>query len=155
MNKLKNTIVFHIITIFLTACAEAPQEKYAICASGTSEPMQLITVDTGNVTGATCILKNARGSWRINSSPGTTGIYRSNTDLYVTCSKPGYLDVSDRFISNSRDRSVVNLVTGGFMSNSFDALNNATYDYPATLSLPMIRKPNDYESDYESFSNSK
>ena len=49
----------------------------ASCASIISGVHQKVSVSTTPVTGATCVLTNNKGQWKVESTPGIAVVHRS------------------------------------------------------------------------------
>ncbi|HEY3777030.1 MAG TPA: hypothetical protein VGL35_03135 [Rhizomicrobium sp.] len=58
----------------------------ATIIEGTTQP---VSVNTTPVDGAQCTLSNSQGTWYL-TTPGSTTVHKTKTDLNVTCAKPGF-----------------------------------------------------------------
>ena len=75
----RNIFLF-VIFSFLTGCASITESKN-----------QSMSVSTGDVTGAMCTLSNSKGSYYVNSTPGSVMVRNACDQLTVTCKKDGYV----------------------------------------------------------------
>ena len=106
------------------------------CASIFSEKSQPISVNTGDVKGATCELFNGKGRYIVNS-PGTLVIGQSCDDLNYICRKKGYNEIKGTIAFNHKGSTAGNLILGGGIGYLVDVGTGAACKYPETLSLPM------------------
>ena len=116
----KNTIIFlHMLLL-------------SGCASITTGSNQSLSVNTEPESGANCELKNDKGTWYINSTPGSVVVNRSYSDLHIICKK-------DSRFGNSTVKSTIkgmafgNIIAGGLIGAGIDVHTGAAYDYPATI----------------------
>lgn len=103
------------------------------CASVTSGTEQNVAVNT-NVQGAVCVLSNDRGSWQINSTPGSTIVHRSYGDLNVACQK-GNLHGTKTVKSSTKGMAFGNIIAGGIIGAGVDCYNGSAYDYPSQIDV--------------------
>ena len=97
---------------------------------------QKITVHTLPDSGASCILTNNKGSWRINRIPGTVIVTKSFRDMHITYQKEnkfGSLTVK----SSTNKANIASVVFGGIIGAGIDASTGAGYTYPSTLYIPL------------------
>ena len=106
------------------------------CASIFSEKSQSISVNTGDVIGATCELFNGKGRYIVNS-PGTIVIGQSCDDLNYICRKKGYNEIKGVIAFNHKGSTAGNLILGGGIGYLVDIGTGAACKYPETISLPM------------------
>ncbi len=109
------------------------------CASivnGTSQPL---SVTTPSAQGATCSLKNSKGVWYINATPGSTTVHRAYGNLIVKCTKPGWNDAMKVVKSKTKGMAFGNVLAGGIIGAGVDMGDGAAYDYPAEIVVPMKR----------------
>ena len=76
---IKNVIVF-LLFLCLSGCASITESKN-----------QSMSVTTGDVTGAMCTLSNSKGSYYINSTPGSVMVRNACDQLTVSCKKDGFV----------------------------------------------------------------
>ncbi len=104
------------------------------CASITTGSNQALSVNTEPESGATCELKNDKGTWYINSTPGSVVVNRSYSDLNIICkkdSKSGNITVK----STTKGMAFGNIIAGGIIGAGVDAHTGAAYDYPVSISV--------------------
>jgi len=121
-----------IICTALLACASLT--GCASIVNGTSQP---VSVNTAPIQGAKCCLKNNKGVWYINKTPGSVVVHRSYGDLTVTCSKKGYKTSSVKVKSHTKGMAFGNAVFGGVVGAGVDVADGAAYDYPSNVHVSM------------------
>jgi hypothetical protein len=131
MFKIKlNQIVLSSINIIASASMIG-------CASITTGTTQSVSVKTGSVTDATCLLENNKGKWYVNKTPGTVTINRSFSDLSINCEKHGYPSAHKSVASSTKAMAFGNIVFGGVVGAGVDVVNGAAYNYPVEIDVPM------------------
>lgn len=125
---LSRLVVIALAAVTLTGCASI--------VNGTNQP---VSVETGRVKGATCVLENNKGKWYVNSTPGSVTVHRSFNDLKVNCEKPGYKPASKSIASNTKAMVFGNAVFGGVIGAGVDVANGSAYDYPTNINVPMSK----------------
>lgn len=126
---MKNLLLlFFINIIFLSGCA-----------SMTTGTQQSLSVRTTACPGASCQLKNSKGLWYVNSTPGSVSVHRAYGDMTVTCQKQGYSDVTDTVPSSTKGMAATNVIWGVFIpvGVAVDAGTGAAYDYPSEIVMKM------------------
>lgn len=111
------------------------------CATIWMGPDQTVRLET-NPAGATCTLD--RTGVRVGEVPATPGsllLSRSASDLWVTCSKPGYSTVDWRSGSAFNGVTLGNLAIGGVLGLTVDAVTGANFNYADTIRLELPRLP--------------
>ncbi len=106
------------------------------CASIFSDKSQSVSIDTGDVKGATCELFNGKGRYVLNS-PGTIVIGQSCDDLNYICRKKGYNEIKGIIAFNHKGSTAGNLIIGGGIGYLVDVGTGAACKYPESISLPM------------------
>ena len=106
------------------------------CASITTGTNQSLSVETGSVEGAKCTLTNNKGTWYIESTPGTVTVHRSFGDLKVTCSKDDKTKTI-KVESKAKGMTFGNIIAGGVIGAAVDAVNGSGYDYPSLIRVPL------------------
>lgn len=129
MNKKLIASLILTANVFLTGCASI--------VNGTNQP---VSVETPPVEGAVCTLTNDKGTWYVNSSPGSVTVHRSYVDLDVSCRKPGYKVAAQKFKSSTKGMAFGNVIFGGAIGAGVDMANGSAYDYPTNISIPMVKK---------------
>ena len=76
---MKNTILLFLL-VLLSGCASITESKN-----------QSMSVSTGDVTGAMCTLSNSKGSYYVNSTPGSVMVRNACDQLAISCTKKGYV----------------------------------------------------------------
>ena len=107
------------------------------CASIVSGTRQTLTVSTPPVTGASCVLKNNKGQWRVYNTPGFVTVHRSYDSLKVTCVKRYHRPAHAIEVSHTKGMAFGNVVFGGVIGGAVDAGTGAAYDYPSNIVVPM------------------
>ena len=107
------------------------------CASIVSGSTQTVTVSTPPVTGASCVLKNNKGQWRVYSTPGVVNVHRSYDSLNVTCVKRYHRTAHAIETSHTKAVAFGNVFFGGIIGGAVDAGTGAAYDYPSNIIVPM------------------
>ena len=124
------TISFALLALlFVSGCASI--------VNGTSQP---ISVTTPPTKGATCSLKNDKGTWYVNSTPGSVVVHRSFNNLVVTCHKKGYRKARKRVKSHTKGMAFGNIVFGGVVGAGVDVVDGAAYRYPSTIIVGMKKR---------------
>jgi len=113
----------------------------ASCASITETKNQSVSVNTGDVTGATCTLSNSKGSFYIPSTPGTVTVRQACDPLTIVCKKDGYVP-ADPNAGTVQDKSKGmtwgNIIFGGIVGVAVDRSTGAGCTYPQqTLFYPL------------------
>lgn len=118
---LKNFLIL-IILIFLAGCASITESKN-----------QSMSVSTGEVTGAMCTLSNSKGSYYVNSTPGSVMVRNACDQLTVTCKKDGYVPANSGAGSvqdKSKGMTWGNIIFGGIIGVAVDRQTGAGCTYP-------------------------
>lgn len=106
------------------------------CATVTAESDQNIAVST-TPAGATCLLSNGEGSWRIPSTPGTAVVKRAFQPLQIRCTKAGAGKASTTLEAGTRNRAYGNILLLGAPA-LVDAYTGKGYEYePGSVSLTL------------------
>ena len=106
-----------------------------------------MSVSTGEVTGAMCTLSNSKGSYYVNSTPGSVMVRNACDQLTVTCKKDGYIasypsagTVQDK----SKGMAWGNVIFGGIIGIAVDRSTGAGCNYPQqNIIYPMKKVSND------------
>lgn len=110
------------------------------CASIVNGSNQVLSVETasreGKVIGATCELKNPKGTFFV-TTPGTVTIHRAYDDLNIRCEKVGHEPGLAAVKSSTKAMAFGNLVFGGVIGAAVDAGSGAAYDYPSLITVMM------------------
>jgi hypothetical protein len=105
------------------------------CATMVTGSSEDIAVLTPPVSGATCVLSNAVGSWAV-VTPTVAHVRRSTTDMRVKCTKPGYQDADATLPSHLEGLAIGNAATLG-LGMGVDAYTGAINQYPHSVQIPM------------------
>ena len=126
---IKNIFLL-IIFSFLTGCASITESKN-----------QSMSVSTGDVTGAMCTLSNSKGSYYVNSTPGSVMVRNACDQLTVTCKKDGYVPANPAAGSiqdKSKGMAWGNILFGGVIGIAVDRNTGAGCNYPQqNIIFPM------------------
>jgi uncharacterized protein YceK len=108
------------------------------CASMISGTNQSLSVSTTGCPGATCQLKNSKGTWYV-TAPGSATVHRGYGDLSVTCKKEGFPDATAQVSSSTKIATGANVVWGVLLpvEAGVDMATGAAYDYPAEIVVTM------------------
>ena len=110
------------------------------CASIVNGSNQVLSVETasreGKVIGATCELKNPKGTFFV-TTPGTVTIHRAYDDLNIRCEKVGHEPGLAAVKSSTKAMAFGNIVFGGVIGAAVDAGSGAAYDYPSLITVMM------------------
>ena len=105
------------------------------CATMVDGPNQYITINSGPVHYAHCVL--SRPGERFNvTTPGSIHISKSEDDLNIRCSRPGSADAVATIPSQINPWVLGNLALGA-APVLVDGWTGAAFEYPATFDLPM------------------
>lgn len=107
------------------------------CASITTGHNQSVSVETPSCLAATCKLTNDKGTWFVNSTPGSVTVNRAYGDMTVACEKGEAKSVPARFKSSTKGMAFGNIILGGVIGVGVDVATGAAYDYPAILSVDL------------------
>lgn len=107
------------------------------CASVVGGTKQPVTVDTAPVTAARCSLTNDKGTFTVDSTPGSVVVGRSIEDLVVTCGKEGHRGSPLRVASTTKALAFGNILAGGLIGAAVDRGTGAAFDYPAIIHVPL------------------
>jgi hypothetical protein len=133
LNKklLKNIITMCLFSLFTGIVTG--------CASIVSGHQQSVSVSTQPVKGATCSLKNNKGTWYVPATPGTVVVNRSYEDLNIECEKKGYSKSHKAVSSSTKAMAFGNVLFGGVIGGAVDVASGAAYDYPQEIRIPFER----------------
>jgi hypothetical protein len=106
------------------------------CATIVDGSKQSVSVTTTPVQGAACTLKNSQGTWFI-TSPGSTTVHKTKTDLSVDCTKDGYNSGHMVAVAHFGGATFGNIIAGGGVGALVDAASGANYYYDSPLNLPL------------------
>ncbi|MEI7443875.1 MAG: hypothetical protein WCK28_03205 [Burkholderiales bacterium] len=109
----------------------------ASIVSGQNQPVSVETRVKGEmVAGASCTMTNDKGKWFV-TTPGTTTVQRSYTDLSVNCEKGGAVPGLATVKSTTKPMAFGNLLFGGVIGAGVDVATGAAYDYPSLITVEM------------------
>jgi len=106
------------------------------CATIVDGTTQSVSVNTTPENGAACTLVNSQGTWYL-TSPGSTTVHKTKTDLDVTCAKPGYK--AGHIVAQSRftGKTAGNIIAGGLVGVGIDAASGANFHYDSPIMVPL------------------
>ena len=109
-----------------------------LTGEGTSQNLSLMTYAAENqdLVGAACELKNDEGNWTA-ITPATVMVHRSNKDLIVKCTKPGFADSRANVVSKTKSNMWGNIIFGGGIGAIIDHNNGSAYRYPPVIKMTM------------------
>ena len=107
------------------------------CASVTVGSEQLIAVKTTPVEGSRCELKNPKGTWVVERTPGTATVNKARGEMVVTCSNPNGKTASRRAQSDSKAEAFGNILIGGGIGAVADMSTGAAYLYPSEIVVDL------------------
>ena len=117
------------------------------CASITESKNQSMSVSTGDVTGAMCTLSNSKGSYYVNSTPGSVMVRNACDQLTVSCKKEGYVPANSGAGSiqdKSKGMAWGNIIFGGLIGIAVDRQTGAGCTYPQqNIFYPMKKATKD------------
>ena len=127
---MRNNIILLIVLVLLNGCASITESKN-----------QSMSVSTGDITGAICTLSNSKGSYYVNSTPGSVMVRNACDQLTVTCTKEGYVPANPAAGSVqdvAKDMAWGNIVFGGIIGIAVDRSTGAGCSYPQqNIIFPM------------------
>ena len=140
---MRNNIILLIVLVLLNGCASITESKN-----------QSMSVSTGNVTGAMCTLSNSKGSYYVNSTPGSVMVRNACDQLTVTCTKEGYVPTNPGAGSvqdEAKGMAWGNIVFGGIIGIAVDRSTGAGCSYPQqNIIFPMKKaSAGDIKSDIQ------
>lgn len=100
---------------------------------GTTQP---VSVNTTPEQGAQCTLANSQGTWYL-TSPGSTTVHKTKTDLDVTCTKSGFQPGHVVAASHFGATTAANIIAGGVIGVGVDAASGANYHYDSPILVPL------------------
>lgn len=111
------------------------------CASITETKNQSISVNTGEVTGAMCELRNSKGVFYVNSTPGTVTVRQACDQLVIVCKKKGYVPMNPEagtIQDKAKGMAWGNIIFGGLIGIAVDRSSGAGCTYPQqSISYPL------------------
>ena len=113
----------------LTGCASI--------TSGKNQPVSVVTTcDGAEIQGATCTLKNDKGSWFVRT-PGSVQINKAYGDMTIECMKGKEVKGVSTFKSASEGAVWGNIIAGGIIGYAVDAGTGAGFSYPPVMTVNM------------------
>ncbi len=106
------------------------------CATIIDGTTQSVSVNTKPEEGAGCTLTNSQGTWYL-TSPGSTIVHRTKTDLDVTCTKAGYKPGHVVAVSHFTGKTAANLLLSPGPGLVIDAASGANYKYDNPINVPL------------------
>ncbi len=105
------------------------------CATMIDGSNQYITIKSGPVHYSHCVLSRPGEQFNV-TTPGSIHIEKSEDDLNVRCSRPGYADAVATIPSDVNLWTFGNIVTAG-LTTVVDAWTGAMFEYPSEFNIPM------------------
>ena len=94
------------------------------CATIVEGTTQSVSVTTTPEQGAQCTLVNSQGTWYL-TTPGSTTVHKTKTDLNVTCNKEGFGLGQTVAASHFGAATAGNVIAGGLVGMGVDAASGA------------------------------
>jgi hypothetical protein len=109
-----------------------------LTGDGNSQNLTVMTytADGADLIGAKCEFRNDEGTW-MAVTPATIMVRRSNKDLMVKCTKPGFSDIRANVVSKIKGNMWGNVLFGAGVGAIIDHSNGSAYQYPAVIKLTM------------------
>lgn len=107
------------------------------CATIVDGAKEDIAVDTSPAEGAKCAVKNSKGEWYIDKTPGSVAVHRAYGPLEVDCKKDGYDEAKMTVKSHTKVATFGNVLVGGAIGVGVDCASGSAYDYPQKIIVPM------------------
>jgi hypothetical protein len=111
------------------------------CASITGTNNQPISVRSScgmaQVSGAACKLRNDKGEWYVNNTPGSVTIQKAFGDLAVECQKVGLGRGVSIYKSTANASVYGNILVGGLIGFAIDSGSGSGFDYPQSMSVEI------------------
>lgn len=115
------------------ACLGMTLSGCATIVEGTTQP---VSVSTTPEEGAQCTLANSQGTWYV-TTPGSTTVHKTKTDLNVTCSRPGYEAGHVVAVSHFGATTLGNVIAGGVVGIGVDAASGANFHYDSPIVVAL------------------
>ena len=110
------------------------------CSTITGGPNQKINVDTGKIKGASCKLSNSKGTWSIDSTPGSATIKRAHGDLCIECQK-NKLKGDVTVASKTKPTTFGNaILVGSLVWTAIDIGTGSAFEYPNDINVRLSDK---------------
>lgn len=122
--------------VFPLAATAALAVALSGCATIIEGTTQSVSVNTTPEQGAQCTLMNSQGTWYL-TSPGSTTVHKTKTDLDVTCTKPGFQPGHVVAASHFGATTAANVIAGGVIGVGVDAASGANYHYDSPIVVPL------------------
>lgn len=129
-NFIKGVFIFKKIS--QTFLISAVSSALFGCASIISGSEQSVTIDTGQDTGASCCLRNERGVWNLDSTPGCVNLKRSCSKLTVNYKK-GCKQGTVTVDSSLNSYFFGNILAGGIIGAAVDSIRGQDLNIPTKL----------------------
>jgi TonB family protein len=105
----------------------------ATIVEGTTQP---VSVNSTPEQGAQCTLVNSQGTWYL-TTPGSTTVHKTKTDLQVTCNKQGYQQGQTVAVAHFGAATAGNVIAGGLVGMGVDAASGANYHYDSPITVAL------------------
>jgi TonB family protein len=106
------------------------------CATIVEGTTQAVSVTTTPEQGAQCTLVNSQGTWYL-TTPGSTTVHKTKTDLKVTCNKEGYGLGQTVATARFGATTAGNVIAGGLVGIGIDAASGANYHYDSPIVVTL------------------
>jgi len=112
------------------------------CASMVDTKVQTISVttalDTNEVQGARCTLRNDDGQWQV-TTPGVVTLQKSYSDLTIDCQIGSVASGHQKVMSQSSDFVVGDVLATGGLGYFLDRSTGAGFEYPKSVTVYLLR----------------
>jgi len=106
------------------------------CATIVEGTTQSVSVSSTPEQGAQCTLVNSQGTWYI-TTPGSTTVHKTKTDLSVTCARPGYEPGHVVAVAHFGATTLANVIAGGVVGVGVDAASGANFHYDSPIMVAL------------------
>jgi len=134
-NKMFTRILVRRISLNTAALAALLSSGCATIVEGGAQTIRIET----DPPDARCTLKRSGVAVSIiPSTPATVSVFKKKGDLALTCSKPGYLNVTVDQEAEFSGTVLGNILFGGLIGAAVDMGSGATHKYPESIFLTLI-----------------
>lgn len=130
-----------LLRVALVAAAASQVYGCASIVGSSNQPVSVQAMKSGSqVSGATCELKNDKGSWYV-TTPGSVTVHKAFGDMSVKCQK----DSDDAALTTAKSSAnglvFGNILFGGIIGLAVDMGTGSGYDYPSIVTVLMDSIP--------------
>lgn len=103
------------------------------CASITQSTTQSVLIATAPKTGASCDVRNEKGSYAVPVTPGSITVAKAASDLTAICKTADGWIGSGTAASTTAGAAFGNILVGGIIGAAVDMSSGAAYIYPSEM----------------------